>query len=280
MKNNYIKYKKYYIKENLESFLYYYKHFSLGVSLPKSINIVLLKYLSNYILKIFIIIVYLFKIYKFKYKKISLNDNAYIIYKGKGKNCSIVKLYEQNGQLKIIKEIRNKKMYFKEKNFYNIYKNNKSNIKLPKYEFINNNTIEIEFLNYKCFQRLINDGSLNLKTTLKHYDKIKNELKIFYGNKTLIHGDFWPTNIFINKDVYYLIDFTYSENNNRKYDLYVLLFSIFASFNFININNKTIINKLFTISKIMKLIGTNTKHLILFENKFKNYRKIRFSDIY
>lgn len=224
-------------------------------------------------MRLMIIIAYIFKLYNIRYKIATLNEDALVIYKGKGKWYNTVKLIQINGQLKIIKRTSDKSAYVREKKFYQKYKNNSSNIKLPNMKFCGNNLIEIEFLKMKSFQKKINDGSINLEIALSHHNKIIKHMQLFYKNKTtLIHSDFSTENIFIHNNIYYLIDFADSRIDNIQYDMYVLLRSIIFTYNHSKINKKVDKYSL-KEENLSTLLNISLKDTIRCEDKFNTLDK-------
>lgn len=281
MKTKYLINKGYYIKDDLTSLLLYFDYFSQGLSLPKQLGDPLIRKLLHFVLRIFIIVLYITKLYTLLYKTTYLKENATIIIKGRGSWGSTIKLIKKKDKFKIIKILQNKNLYEKEKKFYNIYKNKSTRIKLPKSRFLKGNVIEMEFLKLKSFQRLTIDGTLSFNQTIFHYNKLCEELISFYGNKrTVIHGDLFLPNIYIGNSIYYLIDFTESQQDTYHYDLYVLLFSILSSYNLISFNEKTIKRFHLDGKSIYKSLNIDYEKLLAIENKFMNYRKIRFPGVY
>lgn len=281
MKNKYLINRNFYIKDDLNALLLYFDYISNGFNLAKYFNYSFTKKLVHILLRLSIIIIYYLRIYKFKYKIVSLNDDALVIIKGSGKWGSTVKLIKSKDKLKITKKIFDKRLYLKEKKFYEKYKKNSSKIKLPNCLFLKENTIEIEFLGCKSFQRLVNEGSINFDSAMNHYNRIKQELKEFYQKEhTLIHADTDLTNIFIKDDKYYLIDFTESHENSYKYDFYNTLYAILYSFGYINIDEKTISNFKNKKFNILKLLDTTEKELTEIEAQFIASRNKRFPGIY
>lgn len=281
MKSEYILNKNYYIKDDLASLLLYFDYFSAGINLSKYTSINLIKKLIHSGLRLSVMVLYCLKIHKFFYEPVELDEDALIIVRGQGKWGSTVKLVKSNGKLKIIKKTFNTKNYLKEKKFYQTYKNNSSKIKLPEYLFLKDNTIEIEFLKCKIFQRGVNEGSVSFKSAIRHYNFIKEELKKFYKTeKTLIHRDTDLTNIFIKDSQYYLIDFTESRNDSYKYDFYNLLYAILYSFGYIANNEKSIINSKSKNINILNLLDINTQELKVIEKQFIDSRKKRFPGFY
>ncbi|MBI5122779.1 phosphotransferase [Candidatus Roizmanbacteria bacterium] len=267
MKNNYIINKGYSVKYDLKSLLLCYDYFNHGIKLPRYIDYIFMRKILHYILRIIIIIAYVLNLYKLKYKTIILDENSIVIFKGKGEWANTVRLLEVDGGLKIQKITFDKQTYLREKNFY---KNNYLNFKLPKMYFKGNNIIEIEFLKVKSFQRLINDGSINLDNSIYHFNKIKKFFKLFYkNNHSLIHSDMSIENIFIKGNNYYLIDFSDSRIDDIQYDLYVLLRSIIFSFNHDKVNKQKNIYSL-EKEKLSKLLKLNVEKIIQFENQFIN----------
>ncbi|HEX8965408.1 MAG TPA: RIO1 family regulatory kinase/ATPase [Patescibacteria group bacterium] len=281
MKNIYLNYKGYYIKDDLKSLLLYYDFFSQGLSLPKQISHSFIQKSLHRTLRLLIIILYITKIYLLVYKRVNLEDDAIIIIQGKGTWGSTIKLVEKNNEYKILKKVRNKKLFLKEKMFYDTYKNTGTKIRLPECKFLSKNIIEMNFLKLKSFQRRTIDGTFNFKKSVMYYKDIRNELEKFYKNKrTLIHGDLFLPNIYIDNNEYYLIDFTESHNETFQYDLYVLLFSILCSYGIIKLNEKTIKNSTVNGESTLNLLKININDLLSVEKKFIDYREKRFPGVY
>lgn len=282
MKNKYLISNDFYILDGLYSYLIYFDYFlSPGFPLTKYIRNSNLRKLVYLFIRAGVISLYISQLYKLRYQVVEVNEDALIIFKGPGKWGSIIKLIKKDGKLAITKKVHNKNIYSKEKRFYEKYKHNNSKLKLPKHTFIENNTIEIEFLESKTFQKLIMDGSLTFEQSVDHYKKIKNEIKLFYGNKkTLIHGDLWPGNIFPINNLYYLIDFGDSHKSNYRYDLYVLLCSIVSKYYNAKDNDPILTHYLDLDIMFTKLLDTNMQQLKIIEEQFLSYRKKRFPSLY
>lgn len=281
MKNNFLINKGYYIKNDLDSLLLYFDYFSQGLTLPKYLSYPLIRKIVHILLRVFIVISYITRAYKLMYKITSLNDDAILVIKGRGKWGSSIRLVNKNGNLKIIKKVANRNIYLAEKNFYMSYVNNQTRIKLPMHIFHKKNIIEIDFLRLKSFQRMILDGTCNVNKSMSHLKQIRNQIKLVYSSKPgLAHGDLWPGNIFIHKNFYYLIDFSDSYTNSDLYDIYTLLYSVLSSCHYIKINEKTISDFTFNNMSILKLLNTTKKTLNKIEKEFINYRSKRFPGVY
>ncbi len=273
MKNKYIKNRDYYIKEDLSSLLLYFDFFSQGLSLvARYTDSVIVRKFVDIILRNVIIIAYYTKFYKLYYETVEIDDDAIIIIKRKGTWANTVKLVKTNGKLKIIKKTFDKEKYLKEKKFYETYKDNSSKIKLPRCTFLEGNIIEIEFLHTKFFQRLVIDGTLNRDEAIMHFNKIKNELKLFYKNNNLIHGDLWLTNIYIDDDKYYLIDYTDSHKNSYTYDLYLLIYSLLCSFKDGYVSRKTVDSYTPKRVAVSRYLNLNMKDVIRVEKEYRRFR--------
>lgn len=223
----YIKKDNKYIKKDLTSLFLYYDFFSPGFRLKGMFNPFWLKLFLHKVLKFVIFIVYITNLYRLSYEVIDLDEDFIIRILGKGEWANEIVLKESKGKLFIYKKVASAENYEKEKKFYNLYKNNKSRIKLPKHVFLPNNLIQIEFIKAKTMQRLFWEGSLSNKKLRLFYQNIAKELPNFYKNNKrqyLVHGDFGFSNIF--KDTedkhYYLIDYSDSFVSDYFYDKYVL----------------------------------------------------------
>lgn len=280
MRKNYLINKHFYIKNDLQSLLIYYDFFSQGISFPKLKNQFILK-IAHSLLRFSIIFMYITKFYLFIYKTTNLSEDALIIINGQGSWGSTIKLIKKNNKFKIIKKIRNANLYQKEKDFYNLYNLSNFRIKIPKCIFLDNNIIEMDFINAKSFQRQAIDGSLSLKSSLLYFEDLKRELLKFYGEKeTLIHGDLFLPNIYIKDNNFYLIDFTDSHINTYIYDIYVLLFSILCSYNVIDINEKTLMQTSVYGKNVVDFLGITKNELAKVEKQFIAYREARFPGFY
>ncbi len=281
MKNNYIVNKGYFIKYDLNALLLCFDYFNHGLPLPKYIDFIFTRKILHRVARLLIIVAYFLRLYRFKYKIVTINDNATIILKGIGKWSSEVKLIKKGEKLKVIKKTFDNNIYQKEKEFYQKYKNNSLKIKFPKCIFLKDNIIEMEFLKAKSFQRLIRDGSFNLSTSIAHFNEIKNNLKLLYNqDRTLIHGDLCPGNIFIHNNYYYLIDFTDSHINKYQYDLYVLLEYILSTSSRVAIDKKTLANYSFNNILVRELLEITKGSLITIENQLIKYKEKRFPNRY
>lgn len=282
MKNSYIINHGYYIKNDLKSLLIYYDYFSQGISLPKIINHKFISKILHIFIRYLIFALYKTNLHTVLYKKIKINDNAVIIVNGKGKWRSTIKLIEKENKLLIVKKIKNNLLFKNEMKFYNKYKTNNSNIKLPICKFIkHSNQIEMEFLRLKSFQRLINEGTYNFNDSLDLLNKINCEIKSLYKtNFSLVHGDLWPENIYVDENQYYLIDYTDSHTNLIRYDSYTLLYALLLSYKYIRNNTKTIQNIIVKGKRIVDTLNLSKKTLLSIEEKFYNYRINRFPNLY
>lgn len=274
MKNKYIKNKAYYIKEDLTSVLLYFDYFSQGLSLvAKYTDSRLIRKFVDSTLRIIIILMFYSKLYRIFYKTVEINDNAIIIIKRKGRWANTIKLVNSHGKLKIVKKTFDKQKYLNEKNFYEKYKDNPTQLKLPRCKFLKDNTIEVEFIEAKFFQRLVIDGTLDFKKSLIHFKKIKRELKLLYKkDKNLIHGDLWLTNIYILGNKYYFIDYTDSHIQSLNYDLYLLSYSLLSSFKKGFENKKIKDNYSSKRLQISKLLNLKFAEVIKLENEYIIFR--------
>lgn len=273
---------KHYIKNDLSSLLLYFDYFSNDIYLPSYFYGKFSKRLAYAFLRFFIIFSFYTKLYLLIYKLTNVSDSALIIINGPGKSPNTIKLVEIKGRLMIIKKTFNKEAYEKEKKFYNMYKDTKSiYLRLPKHTFLKNNIIEIEFLKNKTFQRAVNDGTYTVKESLSHFYKIKKGLSLFYKNfPTLIHGDLFLTNIFIQNDKYFLIDYADSLSENLQYDLYLLLYSLAASYNHTLYRSKTIQKYSIDGKPVESVLGIEEKELLRIEKKYHLFRQKKIPNIY
>lgn len=276
--NNYIINKNYLIKNDLPTLLLYYDYFSVGINLPRILQYIMLKKIIHSLLRLFIYISYVSRLYLFFYKTINLDIEDLIVMKGVGKWKSTISLILDQGNLFIVKTTT-KIAYAKERKFYTHYENKKGKIVLPKYEFLKKNRIKIKFIKAKTLQRLINDGSLSFKEAINKYKNISDALGKFYNkNYNLIHGDTFPSNIFVKDNKYYLIDFTESRFFDYRYDYYNLLFAILCSFNYISSNTKSLIN--YKKINVLQLLQVNVSELKTIEREFIIHREKRFPGFY
>lgn len=269
MKNKYIVNKGFSVRYDLKSLLLCFDYFNHGIILPKNLDYIFTRRLIHYVLRCLIAIAFLLRLYKFFYKIVELNDNAIVIFKGKGQWSSTVKLVRKNNTFKIVKIPYDKQYFMKEKEFYKEYVNQKSKIKLPTCTFTKDGLIEIEFLNTKSFQRLINEGSMNRKNALDHFNQIRKEYKKFYNiSLSLIHGDMSPENLFIKNKNYYLIDFADSHMYTPHYDLYILIRSILFSFNNPNVN-ENMKNYSLNTENVSNILMVDTSEVVKLEKHFQ-----------
>lgn len=279
--NQYIISNDFYIMNDLNSFMIYFDYFiSPNLPLTKFIRITSLRRRAYTTLRTVVIILFLLQIYKLRYKITYLEDSAILIFKGSGKWSNRIKLKKRKNRIIVKKTVFSKKIFEKEKNFYNKYKRNDSKIFLPKSKFIAPNIIEMEFINMDNFNKLIVNGKFDLKTSLKHFNNIKNELTLLYKkDPALIHGDLWPTNIFVDNEKYYLIDFSESFVYSPKYDFYVLLYSILHTFKFIPNNETSLANLINKRISVLDMLQIKPEELKKIEKQFNKYRLKRFSKV-
>ena len=271
MKNKYLITSGYYdifIRNDLTSLLLYYDHFSQGLFLPKYLSYSYIRKTIHFLLRIFIILIYLSNAYKVKYKTISMEENSLIVIKGKTAWSSTIKLVEENGALKITKQLHSKKLYLREKKFYNQYKNVNSKVKLPKSVFLDKNIVETDFVKGKSLFRLINDGTLNYNQTLNQFSIIKDKLiKTFYGKgRTLVHGDLDCGNIIMKGDDYYIIDYSDAQQGYYYWDLYKLFFSMLASFHYVTYD-QILLPKIINNEKLLLLLGLTVNEIQKADNQ-------------
>lgn len=244
MKNKYIKkWSNKYIKNDLSSLLIYFDYFSPGISLPKFMKkYTILRYSFYKIFRFLIIGIFFTKLYHFLYEMIELDDDFIIKVQWEWNWSNTITLIEKDEAKVIYKKVYSQEIYQKEKLFYNTYKLNWSkNICLPQMIFLDNNVIQIEFIQLKTFEKLINEGYFSFKESVKKFFVLQKELELFYQNKSLIHWDMWDPNIFLSKSwKTYLIDFSDNFHFTYKYDLYVLYKKIYFAYNKLLLTQKVI----------------------------------------
>lgn len=280
----YIKKGNKYIKNCLESILIYYNYISPGFKLPKIIDCRISRFLAHKIQNLLIIPIFFSKLYYLKYKIVTLNEDFIIKMVGKGDWSNEITLIERDGELLILKTVKDNEIFKKEKKFYQTYYKNNGEIRLPKYKFNYTNIIEIKFIKFKTFERLMNDGMISFKQALIFFDLFSKELLVFYSNKkeNLIHGDLGISNIFILSNKYdrvYLIDFSESFKFKYKYDLYVLLKSILLNFGLIK-NTDRVLNDTKVGTVFLEKLNVDENELKIIENLFFKRRKEKHPNIY
>lgn len=273
MINKYIKKDNKIIKVSIYSLSIYFGYFSPGIRLPAIFDYKMTRKLAHQLLYTSIVLAYFTNFYKLIYKVESIEENAEVVIKGRGREKNLVKLIKTNNKLKVIKVSTNAKTYTKEKSYFDKYNLKSNNILFPNYRFVGDKTIEMDFIKKKTFQRLIMEGNLSLNESLIHFINIKNNLKLLYGPElTLIHGDLCPVNIFIDNKKYFFIDFSNSHESTYKFDLYVLLYSIFLSFNLITNDQDSIENSKISNKRILSLLDLDKDELNDIEVKYKFLR--------
>lgn len=273
---NYIqKWELKYIKDDLSSILLYFDYFSPGIHLPIILkNYQKIKYFFYKFFRIIIIVIFFTKLYKLVYKIIKEEENFIIKIIWEGNWLNTIQLVNINGEYKILKKVYNEEIYNKEKLFYDTYKNNISNIKLPKCIFHKDNIIEMEFIKHKTFEKLINEWYVGYNESIQIFHTIKKQIPIFYGSHTLIHWDFGQPNIFfISPDIFYLIDFSDCFEFDYNYDLYVLYKKINFSFHKILLKQKVLQTKL--KEDFIKSLWITQEKLEIIENRYFKNRNIK-----
>jgi tRNA A-37 threonylcarbamoyl transferase component Bud32 len=222
------------IRDDLNSILFYYEYFSVGLPLSRRIHNQLLKRVLHKLFKILVYISYFTKAYRLKFKVVELGGSFVVKITGEGKGGNEIVLREENSNLYIYKKFKNKKAYEKEKEFYDKYSKGKAKLKLPKHIFLDDNIVKIDFVGKKTLQKISSEGLFDYEELLKVFFEISKELPKFYTSQSdeyLVHGDLGLTNIFIDfeKDIYYVIDYGDSFKSDLNYDRYVLLRNILVA---------------------------------------------------
>lgn len=261
------------IQDNLKSILLYYDHFYPGVKLPRILDYRVSRKFVHFLLRIAIIIAYHLRVYKIWLPIVDADEEALIVINGTGRWLSKIKLIKQNDKFKITKTMSDTERYFKEKRYYELYKDKSKHILLPRNIFLEDNTSESEFIKHKTFHRLLADGTISFNKAMFHFNNIKSELKKLYKKgKTVIHGDLNSINIFIENNRYYFIDFSESQELNYQYDLYVLLYSLLTTMDIIQINEFSIRNYKYNDKTSHILLETTVEGLDRIEDTFRKLR--------
>lgn len=222
--SQYIKLKKgkYYVRNDLVSFLIFYRYFLFRIQIPY--------YIYSILNPINILVIKLFFHLRLNtlLKTSKLNDKSLVIRKSKAKNPSIVKLIKKkNGKL-YIQKFNSHEILKKEVDFYEKYKENRSRIKvLP--VVLKKNYLEIEFLEQESLLTMLLERRIKRKDFFNIVEIFIKELDLFYAGKEkcLIHGDLFPSNIYYLDGVFTLIDYSDSEIYFPKFDMYIFLKNVF-----------------------------------------------------
>lgn len=242
MPNKYIKkWDNKFIKNDLASLLIYFDYFSPWIPLPKIIKkYTVWRYIFYKIFRGMIMFIFATWLYKILYEVVTSEEDFIIKIIWEGNWWNTISLIKNNWELKIYKKVHNESVYEKEKLFYHTYCKNASNLLLlPKMTFLDENVIEMEFIQLKTFQKQISEWFLSFQESLDKFFIIKKELELLYEGQSLIHWDMWDPNIFFTSDgKIYLIDLSDNFHFSYQYDLYVLYKKIYFAYDKLSLTQK------------------------------------------
>lgn len=220
-KNYYISIKqKYLVMNKLEAVILFYNYFLFRPRIFFAPARKIVKVI-NFLMILFIKIVYLFKLDRC-FKKKMVNENFLLQRVGVGNQPNTIRVHNDGV---VTKSYGSEKKFANELRFLEKYSINNSNIiKLPSYS-VSNECLCFDFIKSKNLATDIREGKYSNKTIFEIVNKLMSELDIFYGfqERALIHGDFTPDNIYLVNDLFYIIDYSDSEFYYTSYDKYIFI---------------------------------------------------------
>jgi len=228
MNNRYLKYRDFYIKNDLGSFLLFYDFFyELKVERYNFIDPVRL--FLYYCQRFFLLSIFFLKILRLICKLVHLEEDFIIKKEGSGNFGSDLFLFKTSAGYEIKKKFFSPEVYRIYKKYYLSFYKNSSKIIFPETTFDDNGLMAtVEFLALPSLMKLRTTGRLSFNKLVAIAGELNQELDKMYGSGELglVHGDFSIINILPNKDKYYLIDYADAFEYKRKYDKYYLMKSI------------------------------------------------------
>lgn len=280
MQNKYLKkWNNKFIKNDISSLLLYFDYFSPWIPLPKVMKkYTFARYVFYKLFRAIIVLIFFTWLYKKLYEIVEMDEEFIIKIIGEGNWWNTVSLVKNNWELKIYKKVHSQEIYDKEKLFYNTYSKNSSNlICFPKMSFLDENIIEMEFIQLKTFEKQINEWYFSFQDSINKFFVLKKELQLLYKDNSLIHWDMWDPNIFFTQSwKIYLIDLSDNFEFSYHYDLYVLYKKIHFTYNKLLLTQK-IINSIFE-EDFLSVLEISKEELDIIEKKyFENVAKKHIS---
>jgi len=173
-----------------------------------------------------LLILYYLQILKFFSQ--NLEDTSFLIKRlglGSEEKKSFIYLKKVSQKYIIIKKSKDKEMVTKNLEFYKKYSSKECKfISLPKNKKIDDNTLSVEFLLEQNFATKIRKGYFNWEELENLYIEFVKALRDLYGSeKTLIHGDLTPDNVYFFNKKFYIIDYNESHIYDIRFDEYLFL---------------------------------------------------------
>jgi len=254
----YLKFRKYEIGNGLEPLLIFYDTFLSRPILPIFMRKIL--YLLDRFIRAMLVLFTVVKMNKIVFRQKS--EETFIIRRfGKGKNRTKIILRKvSSNQFKIYKYYQNKRLLKHDLDFYNKYNKKVRKIALPEFRVKKGNIAEINFIRAPNLATQIRLGFFNGNQLFDIFRRLSKYLDKLYANgsnKTLIHGDLSPDNIYYVDGYFYLIDYGDSHMYYKNYDKYILLKRLLVDY--CGKADKRIIRKYFPLNEINKFENHLTK---------------------
>lgn len=259
----------------------YLTYFSPGIRLPYATVPAWMRRSIHAALKVLISVAHTSGLSRVLFPRVRLATHAHIIIEGNGAWKNRIEVIPHHGSYIVRKIVHNPSRYLAEKTYHARYFGRSSHLLLPDSHFTSPDTIEYPFMPYQSFERLLAQGTFDYHACMRHFILIKRALREMYGpGSTLIHGDLGTTNILIDGNRYYLVDYSDSVRSTYRYDLYVLLFSILSSLGKIKTTNTTLANYSYQSRSVLDLLDADENILKSLEYIFSASRAHKHPDLY
>lgn len=278
MTNKYIKINEFrYVRYDMESIMLFFQNFTLWIKNPFSSRIE--KIFFYKIINYSLYVLYYSKIIPLFYEVVEKDlDWALIYNKWKNKEANVIKVINRKGEYVIQRIVPNNKIYETEKQFYEKYKDVlNGRVRLAPHFFLWWRVIESKFIYGGSLKKRINFWEVSKENSLEIIKTILYELEKWYDfskkTPTIIHGDLGFSNIFLDDQYIYIIDYSDAiQEDSIYYDSYILLKNFLTSWKYIE---QDTLPNLENIPQSLFSIFWNTNKLQEQEKKFlkKNNNK-------
>ncbi|MFA6098540.1 MAG: hypothetical protein WCV50_00110 [Patescibacteria group bacterium] len=273
--NKYLSFRKnkYFVRNDLESFLIFYRFFLFRPFLIGHFLRLSLKFFDS----VFCAIIKIFFVLRFNFllpaKK--LNANFLISRRGGGLQKNLCIIEKSNSHYKLNKIFSDDNAFKREQKFLNLYYAKSDKILLPEYR-IYEKKIVYTFLKSESLKSLIRRGCITKPRALQIYKKIFSAMTPLYKkNDNYQHGDLATENIYPVNDFIYLIDFADSAFLPPFYDTIFLLYRIVSEFDRITYSY-FISNALAIFNSLQLKIKLSRGDIINFDQTYKHNLKLKY----
>ncbi|MFZ2190243.1 MAG: RIO1 family regulatory kinase/ATPase [Candidatus Magasanikiibacteriota bacterium] len=245
MKNEYLHFKKYLIKNDTFS-----KQFFIEKILDNSL-------LRFRLIKEIVLKCKFLEIFSWREKS---EEDFVVFRKGRGKIGTDIFFKIYNNKFYIEKVYPEYDLLKKEFYTLGVWKNKSKIILVPEFRIIDDNKLRFDYQEFPNLKKMIIYKEITFDRVIEIYKQISQELENIYLQTNINHGDLGPEHIFVQNEKYVLIDFTDTMTVDKKYDPYILLKCILKLF-----NKENLIHQYFCEDEIKRydkiyLKKTNEKH--------------------